>query len=86
VPAETRRLSRFSLRHFYEQLSEKHGIKVSCNWLRLILQEADVVQKEADVVLKEPDVVQKEPDLVLCASPGDDGCWGVTEQKTHLSA
>jgi transposase len=36
----------FSLRHFYEQVSEKHGVKVSYNWLRLMLQEAGLVQKE----------------------------------------
>jgi transposase len=36
----------FSLRHFYEHVSEKHGVKVSYNWLRLMLQEAEVVQKE----------------------------------------
>jgi len=36
----------FSLRHFYEHITEKHGVKVSYNWLRLMLQEAGVVQKE----------------------------------------
>src|SRR5947209_3131540 len=36
----------FSLRHFYEHVSEKHGVKVSYNWLRLMLQDAGVVQKE----------------------------------------
>ena len=36
----------FSLRHFYEQVTEKHGVKVSYNWLRLMLQEAGIVQKE----------------------------------------
>jgi transposase len=36
----------FSLRHFYEHVTEKHGLKVSYNWLRLMLQEAGVVQKE----------------------------------------
>src|SRR5215467_6005346 len=36
----------FSLRHFYEQVTERHGVKVSYNWLRLMLQEAGVVQKE----------------------------------------
>jgi transposase len=36
----------FSLRHFYEQVSEKHQVKVSYNWLRLMLQEAGVVEKE----------------------------------------
>ena len=37
----------FSVRHFYEQVTEKHGVRVSYNWLRLMLQEAGVVQKEA---------------------------------------
>jgi transposase len=37
----------FSVRHFYEHVSEKHQLKVSYNWLRLMLQEAGVVQKEA---------------------------------------
>src|SRR6266852_4212931 len=36
----------FSLRHFYEHVTEKHGVKVSYNWLRLMLQEAEVVQQE----------------------------------------
>ncbi len=36
----------FSLRHFYEQVTEKHALKVSYNWLRLMLQEAGVVEKE----------------------------------------
>jgi hypothetical protein len=36
----------FSVQHFYEQVSEKHGVKVSYNWLRLMLQEAGVVEKE----------------------------------------
>ena len=27
----------FSLRHFYEHVTEKHGVKVSYNWLRLML-------------------------------------------------
>jgi transposase len=36
----------FSLQHFYEHVTEKHGVKVSYNWLRLMLQEAGVVQKE----------------------------------------
>jgi transposase len=30
--------SDFSLRHFYEHVTEKHGVKVSYNWLRLMLQ------------------------------------------------
>jgi transposase len=36
----------FSLRHFYEQVSEKHSVKVSYNWLRLMLQEVGVVERE----------------------------------------
>jgi len=36
----------FSVRHFYEQVTEKHQVKVSYNWLRLMLQEAAVVEKE----------------------------------------
>ena len=36
----------FSVRHFYEQVTEKHAVKVSYNWLRLMLQEAGVVEKE----------------------------------------
>jgi transposase len=36
----------FSVRHFYEQVTDKHQVKVSYNWLRLMLQEAGVVEKE----------------------------------------
>ena len=36
----------FSLRHFYEQVTEKHQLKVSYNWMRLMLQEAGVVERE----------------------------------------
>jgi transposase len=36
----------FSLQHFYEQVTEKHGVKVSYNWLRLMLQEAAIVARE----------------------------------------
>ena len=36
----------FSVRHFYEQVSEKHQVKVSYNWLRLTLQEAGLVERE----------------------------------------
>src|SRR6516225_4197695 len=36
----------FSVRHFYEQVTEKHGVKVSYNWLRLMLQEAGLVERE----------------------------------------
>ncbi len=37
----------FSVRHFYEQVTEKHSVKVSYNWLRLMPQEAGVVEREA---------------------------------------
>ena len=36
----------FSVRHFFEQVSDKHQVKVSYNWLRLMLQEAGVVERE----------------------------------------
>jgi transposase len=36
----------FSVRHFFEQVSEKHRVKVSYNWMRLMLQEAGVVERE----------------------------------------
>jgi len=36
----------FSIRHFYEQLTEKHGIAVSYTYARLVLQEAGIVEKE----------------------------------------
>jgi transposase len=36
----------FSLRHFYEQVTEKHSLKVSYNWMRLMLQEAGAVERE----------------------------------------
>ncbi|HKM99874.1 MAG TPA: hypothetical protein VJX23_05115 [Candidatus Binataceae bacterium] len=36
----------FSVQHFYEHVTEKHAVKVSYNWLRLMLQEAGVVEKE----------------------------------------
>src|SRR5215831_1621421 len=36
----------FSVRHFSEKVTEKHGVKVSYNWLRLMLQEAGIVEKE----------------------------------------
>ncbi|MBV8773359.1 MAG: helix-turn-helix domain-containing protein [Deltaproteobacteria bacterium] len=36
----------FSLQHFYEHVTDKHGVKVSYNWMRLMLQEAGVVEKE----------------------------------------
>lgn len=36
----------FSVRHFYEQVTEKHQLKISYNWMRLMLQEAGVVERE----------------------------------------
>src|SRR6516165_3305300 len=36
----------FSLQHFYEHVTEQHGVKVSYNWLRLMLQEAGLVERE----------------------------------------
>src|SRR5262249_44256571 len=36
----------FSLRHLFEQVGEKHQVQVSYNWLRLMLQEAGVVERE----------------------------------------
>jgi hypothetical protein len=36
----------FSVRHFYEHVTEKPQVKVSYNWLRMMLQEAGVVEKE----------------------------------------
>jgi len=35
----------FSVQHFYEHVTEKHAVKVSYNWLRLMLQEAGVVER-----------------------------------------
>ena len=36
----------FSLQHFYEHVTEQHGIQVTYNWLRLMLQEAGIVERE----------------------------------------
>src|SRR5260370_14616577 len=36
----------FSIRHFYEHLTEKHGIAVSYTFTRAVLQEAGIVAKE----------------------------------------
>ena len=36
----------FSMRHFYERLTEQHGIAVSYTYVRQVLQEAGIVQKE----------------------------------------
>ena len=35
----------FSMKHFHEQLLEKHSIQISYNWMRIILEEAGIVQK-----------------------------------------
>ena len=34
----------FTVRHFYEQVTEKHGVKVSYNWLRLMHSESPACQ------------------------------------------
>jgi hypothetical protein len=36
----------FSIRHFYEHLTEKHGIAVSYTFTRVVLQEAGITEKE----------------------------------------
>ena len=36
----------FSMRHFYERLTEQHGIAVSYTYVRQVLQEAGIVEKE----------------------------------------
>jgi hypothetical protein len=35
----------FSVRHFYEKATEKHGLRLSYNWARLVLQEAGVMER-----------------------------------------
>jgi transposase len=35
----------FSMRHFHEQLRERHGVRISYTWMRLVLQEAGLVRK-----------------------------------------
>jgi len=35
----------FSLPHFYEHVTEKPGVKLSYHWLRLMLQEAGIVER-----------------------------------------
>jgi transposase len=37
----------FSMRHFYERSTERHGIAVSYTYVRQVLQEAGVVKKES---------------------------------------
>lgn len=35
----------FSMRHFYEYATDKHGLLLSYNWMRIVLEEAGIVQK-----------------------------------------
>ncbi len=35
----------FSVRHFYEQIEEKHKLEISYNWTRVVLEEAGIVEK-----------------------------------------
>lgn len=35
----------FSMRHFYEYATEKHGLTISYNWARIVLEEAGIVKK-----------------------------------------
>ena len=35
----------FSIRHFYEYATEKHGLKISYTWARIVLEEAGIVEK-----------------------------------------
>lgn len=35
----------FSIRHFYEYAVEKHGLKMSYTWARIVLEEAGIVEK-----------------------------------------
>ena len=35
----------FSIQHFYEQATEKHDLKLSYTWARVVLQEAGIVEK-----------------------------------------
>jgi hypothetical protein len=36
----------FSIRHFYEHLTERHGVAVSYTFTRVLLQEAGIVERE----------------------------------------
>ena len=36
----------FSMRHFYEHLTERHGVAASYTYTRMVLQEAGIVEKE----------------------------------------
>lgn len=35
----------FSMQHFFEKLTEEHGIEISYSWMRYVLQEAGIVQR-----------------------------------------
>jgi transposase len=35
----------FSIRHFYEYATERHGLKISYTWARIVLEEAGIVEK-----------------------------------------
>lgn len=35
----------FSVQHFWEYATEKHGLKISYNWARIVLEEAGIVEK-----------------------------------------
>jgi transposase len=35
----------FSIRHFYEYAVERHGLKISYTWARIVLEEAGIVEK-----------------------------------------
>lgn len=35
----------FSIQHFYEYAKEKHGVTMSYNWLRIVLETAGIVEK-----------------------------------------
>jgi transposase len=35
----------FSVKHFYEYATEKHKLKISYNWARIVLEEAGIVEK-----------------------------------------
>lgn len=37
----------FSIRHFYEKATEKHGLQLSYTWTRVVLQEAGLAEKAA---------------------------------------
>lgn len=35
----------FSMKHFHEQLQERHSVQISYNWMRIVLEESGIVQK-----------------------------------------